>query len=111
VTREEFMASARQEIEEVFAGRRNRIMNLVEKAWAEGKKNAETGQVEAILREALKRFDPPETVSAEPEKCKSWHPFLETDGSVKRAQCLAVPPDMSPCTCGGDKSKCDFYGG
>lgn len=110
MTREEFMKHAREEIDRAFAGHRNRLMNLVEQAWAEGKKNAETDQVEAILREALKRFDPPETVSAEPEKCESWDPFLEEDGGVKIARCLSTP-GLSLCNCGGDKTKCDFYGG
>ena len=113
MTREEFMASARQEIEAVFAGCRNRIMNLVEKAWAEGKKNAEADQVKAILREALKRFEPPETASAEPEKCSCWHAIqtgMKREEGTFEYRCWGTP-ERSICTCGGDKSKCNFYGG
>ena len=113
VTREEFMASARQEIEEVVGGRINRIMNLVAKAWAEGKKNAETDQVEAILREALKRFEPPETVIADPDKCSCWHLVqtgIHCGEPVYEQRCWGTP-ERSICTCGGDKSRCDFYGG
>ena len=41
MTRDEFMKHAEQEIEQAFRGQRNRMMNLVEQAWAEGKRNAE----------------------------------------------------------------------
>lgn len=35
MTRDEFMAHAKEEIENAFRGQRNRMMNLVEQAWAE----------------------------------------------------------------------------
>lgn len=41
MTRDEFMKHAEQEIDQAFRGQRNRMMNLVEQAWAEGKRNAE----------------------------------------------------------------------
>ena len=41
MTRDEFMKHAEQEIEQAFRGQRNRMMNLVEQAWEEGKRNAE----------------------------------------------------------------------
>ena len=41
MTREEFMKHAEQEIDQAFRGQKNRMMNLVEQAWAEGKRNAE----------------------------------------------------------------------
>lgn len=113
MTREEFMKHAREEIDRAFAGHRNRLMNLVEQAWAEGKKNAEAGQVEAILREAIKRFEPPETASAEPEKCSCWHAIptgLKREEGTFEYRCWGTP-ERDICTCGGDKSKCDFYGG
>ena len=113
MTREEFMTHAKREIDAAFNGNRNRLMNLVEQAWAEGKRNAETDSVMEIVREALRRMEKsekPETASAEPEKCESWDPFIEEDGSVEMARCLSTP-GLSLCNCGGDKSKCVFYGG
>lgn len=53
MTREEFMKLAEQEIDKAFQGQRNRMMNLVQQAWAEGKRNAETEQVTEIVRGAV----------------------------------------------------------
>lgn len=53
MTREEFMKFAEQEIDKAFQGQRNRMMNLVQQAWAEGKRNAETEQVTEIVRGAV----------------------------------------------------------
>ena len=58
MTREEFMKHAEKEIDQAFRGQKNRMMNLVEQAWAEGKRNAETDQVKEIgneLIESLKK--------------------------------------------------------
>lgn len=41
MTREEFMKHAKSEIEEVFGNKRNRLMNLIQQAYAEGRRNAE----------------------------------------------------------------------
>ena len=48
MTRDEFMRYAQAEVENAFRGQRNRMMNLVEQAWAEGKRNAETERVNEI---------------------------------------------------------------
>lgn len=61
-------------------------------------------------RDARELLETPEAASAEPETCESWGPFIEEDGSVEFALCLSVP-EMPLCTCGGDKKKCNFYGG
>lgn len=53
MTREEFMKLAEQEIDKAFQWQRNRMMNLVQQAWAEGKRNAETEQVTEIVRGAV----------------------------------------------------------
>ena len=67
MTRDEFMKHARDEIERAFLGQRNRMMNLVEQAWAEGKKNAEVSGIEDIVKEAIEKiYDKPET--------KEWLP-------------------------------------
>ena len=51
MTREEFMKHAEQEVEQAFRGQKNRMMNLVEQAWAEGKRNAELAYLEGIANE------------------------------------------------------------
>ena len=51
MTREEFMKHAEKEVEQAFRGQRNRMMNLVEQAWAEGKRNAELAYLEGIVNE------------------------------------------------------------
>ena len=48
--REEFMKYAEREIDNAFRGQRNRMMNLVEQAWAEGKRNAEIDGVTNIVK-------------------------------------------------------------
>ena len=49
MTREEFMKRAAREIDLALASHKNRLMNLVEQAWAEGKRNAEV----ETLKEAV----------------------------------------------------------
>lgn len=58
MTREDFMAHAKEEIDRAFAGQRNRMMNLVEQAWAEGKRNAEIEAVTRAARDALDAMKP-----------------------------------------------------
>lgn len=53
MTREEFMRLAENEINDCFSRQRNRLMGLVERAWAEGKKNAETEQIAEIVKDAV----------------------------------------------------------
>lgn len=54
--RDEFMKYAEREIDNVFRGQRNRMMNLVEQAWAEGKKNAEIDGVTSIVKGVLEKL-------------------------------------------------------
>ena len=95
MTREEFMKLAEQEIDKAFQGQRNRMMNLVQQAWAEGKRNAETEQVSEIVRGAVaeiqKRLQPvqpvvvPQPVApfGEPITTPTWpiSPILTCDAS------------------------------
>ena len=53
MTRDEFMGKARQEVDQILASQKNRMMKLVEQAWAEGKRNAEKERVQEITHEAL----------------------------------------------------------
>lgn len=55
MTRDEFMEHARKEIDLAFSSPKNRVMNLVEKAWKEGKRNAEIDGVMGVLNEAIER--------------------------------------------------------
>lgn len=56
MTREEFMDHAREEIDRAFSNQKNRMMNLVEQAWAEGKRNAEINGVVTIVKDALEKL-------------------------------------------------------
>lgn len=53
MTRDEFMQHAEQEIAQALKGQKNRIMNLVEQAWAEGKRSAEIGAVDELGKELV----------------------------------------------------------
>ena len=58
MTRDEFMEHARKEIDQAFQGQKNRMMNLVAQAWAEGKRNAENEHIDELgkdLLESLKK--------------------------------------------------------
>lgn len=54
--RDEFMKYAEQEIDNTFRGQKNRMMNLVEQAWAEGKRNAEIDGVTSIVKGVLEKL-------------------------------------------------------
>ena len=56
MTREEFMKHAEAEIDQAFRSHKNRMMNLVEQAWAEGKRNAEINGVIDVVREAFDKM-------------------------------------------------------
>lgn len=51
--RAEFMKIAAQEIDAINNRRENRIIGLVERAWAEGKRNAEVESLRNAIDEAL----------------------------------------------------------
>ena len=53
---EEFMKYAEREIDSAFRGQKNRMMNLVEQSWAEGKRNAEIDGVTSIVKGVLDRL-------------------------------------------------------
>lgn len=56
MTRNEFMDIANKEIEQILVAHKNRMMGLVERAWAEGKKNAEVSGIEDIIKEAMDKI-------------------------------------------------------
>ena len=106
MTRDEFMKHAQEEVDAAFRGQRNRMMNLVEQAWAEGKKNAETERVTEIGQNMIdlmmKHFVIPWKPSFEvsdvtnvPDPCKNCpnHPVNGGNG-------------MCNCTLGSPKVTC-----
>lgn len=57
MTRDEFMDYAKLEIDIVMSRERNRLMNVVERAWAEGKRNAEIDALTETVKAALERME------------------------------------------------------
>ena len=55
MTRGEFMAYAEAEVDEIVGRQKNRIMNVVSRAWAEGKKAAEIEGISEIVKAALEQ--------------------------------------------------------
>ena len=57
MTRDEFMAYAEKEIDAVINTHKNRLMDVVYRAWAEGKKAAEIAALTETVRQALERME------------------------------------------------------
>ena len=76
MTREEFMKHAEAEIDQAFRGHKNRMMNLVEQAWAEGKRNAEADAVISVVKDAL------ESISE-----KKQEPRIDSTGVLYHVYC------------------------
>jgi len=53
MTYEEFKKHAEHEIDAAILTEKNRLLNLVNFAWGEGKRHAEVEALSAILKEAL----------------------------------------------------------
>ena len=56
MTRDEFLKHAEQEIEETFKPVKEHLMNIIQQAWAEGKKNAESQYIDEIGADILERL-------------------------------------------------------
>lgn len=74
MTRDEFLAHAEQEIEQAFKPSKGRLMNLVQQAWAEGKKNAEYDRVEELgseigefIKKKMEEATPPRIIIDPPQ--------------------------------------------
>lgn len=72
MTREEFMREAEMEINDCWSRQRNRLMNLVQRAWAEGKRNAEINGVVGIVKDALNKLDITEHDPAVDGSLEDW---------------------------------------
>lgn len=53
MTRDDFMAKARGTTKQILESKENGIMNLVQQAWAEGKRNAEVETLKQAVVEAF----------------------------------------------------------
>lgn len=81
VEREKFMKEARMYAHQILEGKENGIMNLVQRAWAEGKRNAEVETLRAAIDEALDRRES----KADPMDIKpktTWGEFLCNIGLI-----------------------------
>lgn len=85
--REKFMQEARQTARHILEGKENGIMNLVQQAWAEGKRNAEVETLRQTVMEAFTQGTL--TVGREVEvgyeapkepKLPTWRNLLESIG-------------------------------
>ena len=54
--REKFMQDARAISHKILEGKENAIMNLVQQAWAEGKRNAEVETLRSAMDEAINKY-------------------------------------------------------
>jgi len=57
MTRNEFMAYAEIEIDRILNNNKNRLMDLVCRAWAEGKRNAEIDALTETVKAALEKME------------------------------------------------------
>lgn len=87
--REKFMQEARLTAHQILEGKENGIMNLVQRAWAEGKRNAEVETLRAAIEEALDRREKKEY----PEDAiyPTWWEWFVSIGAVTRK----VKPDVA----------------
>lgn len=60
--RKEFMDKAEKEISQILITHKNRMMNIVQQAWAEGKRNAEIDSIVGIIKDALYKAEESEAV-------------------------------------------------
>ena len=101
--REKFMQEARLTAHRILEGKENAIMNIVQQAWAEGKRNAEVETLRAAIDEALDRRETTITMSPATGSCvepvyPTWAEWLYEQGVLKD-QVIPMPTmdDDSSC--------------
>lgn len=77
--REKFMQEARLTAHRILDGKENGIMNLVQRAWAEGKRNAEVETLRVAIEEALDKREP-KAVEIKPKT--TWGEYLCNIGLI-----------------------------
>ena len=70
--REKFMQEARLTVHRILEGKENGIMNLVQQAWAEGKRNAEVETLRAAIEEALNKGEQKSDLEVVYPTWKEW---------------------------------------
>lgn len=81
--REKFMQEARLTAHRILEGKENGIMNLVQQAWAEGKRNAEVETLRAAIDEALDRREQ-KTEHIANAVYPTWDEWLVSVGVIRR---------------------------
>ena len=83
MTREEFIELTENEINHILLIQKNHIKNLVQQAWAEGKRNAETEEIESVVRDVLDNICKKQNETHQSDvKEKEAPPHLDKDGCV-----------------------------
>lgn len=79
--RDEFMDKARQELDLIMTSLGKAIMNIIEQAWAEGKRNAELDAIKDIVKQALDGARPSYPVTPSyPDPVSPWiNPIITCD--------------------------------
>ena len=98
MTRDEFMAIAEKEVEKIFESNKNGMMNLVARAWAEGKRNAETEELSRIVKEAIDRATPVLSITT-----PTWSPETYNDPNTpvtKEPDAVKPVVDVDTWKCG-----------
>lgn len=116
--KEFFIEEAKSKIYRALLEFEDTMLSLVEQAWDEGKRNADTENVMEIVREAIRRVGqmepekpdhrPVERLASDaPDVCTSFH-RVSTGPDSHVDQCWGVP-EAPECSCGGDMTKCKYY--
>jgi hypothetical protein len=95
--REKFMQEARLTAHRILEGKENGIMNLVQQAWAEGKRSAEVETLRAAIEEALNERDhkQEQTCAVYP----TWIEWLKREGVIPYLDGLVITTVEDDCFC------------
>ena len=95
MNRDDFMKEARVTARDILQGKENGIMNLVQRAWAEGKRNAEVETLRAAIDEALDRREPKEPPKEPPKDAvyQTWCEWLNENGVILNARMYGSDKD------------------
>lgn len=95
MNRDDFMKEARVTARDILQGKENGIMNLVQRAWAEGKRNAEVETLRAAIDEALDRREPKEQpVDAVYPTWSEWLSTVDVVGINPEKRFILIKPEI-----------------
>ena len=99
MTRDEFMDIANKEIDQMLVTQKNRTMGLVERAWAEGKKNAEVSGIENVVKEAIEKiYDKPEIKELLPRTITLETPDIHFEHLLQWSLNTDIPSACQNCS-------------